>query len=271
MNSIHSSKPLAVLAALALVATLAVPVVAVTVQDEDVPNEAEVDSRVSATYTLTDLYQDPDFERWTLVGSTELRNATWTIQLRDQTGSQIDQIQIEQQDIEVEDISAERNIAEVEVRVTGNVPVIGPGNYTYPEQNDFQVARMDVFVGGGDSGDIGEWTATRHTENSREARQRLDAAREAIQAAEDEGLTVDDARSDFEAAKSAFRAGNFENAINLANQAEEQASSAQEQAESQSQLIQFALIGVGVLVLLAILGGGFYVYRQRQQQDTRIR
>jgi hypothetical protein len=271
MNSIHSSKPLAVLAALALVATLAVPVMAVTVQDEDVPDEAEVNSRVSATYTLTDLYQDPDFERWTLVGSTQLENATWTIQLRDQTGSQIDQIQIEDQNIEVEDISADRNIAEVEVRVTGHVPEIGPDNYTYPEQNDFRVARMDVFVGGGDSGDIGEWSATRHTSESREARQRLDAAMEAIQEAEDDGLNVDDARSDFEAAKSAFQAGNFENAINLANQAEAEATSAQEKAQSRSQLLLYGLIAVGVLALVAILGGGFYVYRQRQQQDTRIR
>lgn len=271
MNSIHSSRSAAVLAALLVVAALAVPVMAVTVDDEEVPEEAEVNSRVTATYVLTDLYQDPDFERWTLVGQTELDNATWTVSLRDQTGSQIDQVQIEDQEMTVEDISADRNVAEVEVRVTGNVPEIGDGNYTYPERNEFRIARMDVFVGGGDSGDVGEWTVVRYTEESREARSQLDDARQAIEDAEAADLEVGGAREDYRNAQRAFRNGNFELATDLATQAEEKATSAQEEAQSQGQLLQIGLIAVAVVAVLALLGGGFYVYRQRQQRDTRIR
>lgn len=271
MNSIHSSRTIAVLMGLAVVATLALPAMAVTVEDQTVPNEGEVGARVSATYTLTDLYQDPDFERWTLVGETELENATWTIQFRDQTGSQVDQQQIDSQEIEVSDIAADRGIAEVEVRVTGNVPPIGAGNFTYPESNAFQVAKMDVFVSGGDSGDIGQWSATRYTADSRSAREELDQAQATIQDAEADGVDVESARSTFEAAQSAFRAGNFENAINLANQAEDEATTAQESAQSEGQLIQFVLIGLAIIVALAIVGGGFYMYRQRQQQDTKLR
>lgn len=276
MNWTHSSKGAALLAVVVVAAAIAVPAMAVSVEKKDVPSDATVGEKITASYTLVEPFQNPQYNSWKLTAETGLRNVTWTIEYYDQTGSQIESFQVDGQTIgpaNTSPISTNRDqaIDKVVVKVTGDVPAIGQGNYTYPDEEKFLVASLTQSREGGTSNQIGSWSAVHYTEKSRQARTALDEAKQAIDSAESAGVSVEEANSDFESAKSAYEAGNFENAINLATDAKETAKSAQQSAESQSQMMQYALIGVGVLVLLALIGGAFYVYRQRQQQDTRLR
>ena len=80
---------LAVLLAVLLASVLAGPVAAVDSSPQMAPDASEVDSEFDATYELTNLFED--FERWTLVGETELESVTWTVQQYDQAGNQVAQ------------------------------------------------------------------------------------------------------------------------------------------------------------------------------------
>jgi len=85
MSSSRSSRLLLVLL-VALVCAVGIAA-GVSVSDESTPTGAQVGANVEGSYTLTELYQDPSYEEWTLRTSTELQNVTWTFRLVDQAGN----------------------------------------------------------------------------------------------------------------------------------------------------------------------------------------
>jgi hypothetical protein len=247
------------------------PTAAVTVEDSEIPESPTVGDRVSGTVTLGELYRNPSYESWSLRGTTELRNVTWTVEFFDQTGSKVDQRDVDGKRLDVDGIDANAGVSEVVVTVTGQVPPIGDGNYTFPDRERFTVANLEQAREGGTAAEIDSWEAVHGTPNSRQARQQLTDARSAIETAKSQGLDVTEAETTFDAAVSAYENANFQNAVNLAAQARNTASEAVSQSETQSQRIQFLLVGAGVVVVLGIVGGGIYLYRQRQQSSTRLR
>jgi len=262
----------AILAAVALLAFAAAgTAVAVQVTDEDVPNEEQVGEDYSATMTLGELYQNPDYTSWTLRGETELEDVTWTVTTTDtDTGNQIDRQSFDGQTFNYSNIDAEANDAnQVTVEVTGTVP--GVENFTYPDEEKFVVANLTQVREGGTSNEIATKRAHHFTEESQAARQAIGEAEQAIEDADSAGGDTSTAESSLESAISVYESGSsFGEAQNLADRAQEEANTAKSNAESTEQRNQLLLYaGVGV-VLVALIGGGFYWYRQQQDDYSRL-
>lgn len=274
MNSSRCSK----LGTVLLVAVLAVafvgPATAITVDSEDAPTEAEVGSEVSASYQMSELFQNPTYEQWRLNGTTELTGSpTWQLELVNNQGNVMETEQKVGQNVTFETtLDASQPIAEVRVTVTGDVP--GLGNYTYEDRPSFAVTTLSqVPVAGSDQGNpkaIDTWTANQYTADSQAARQAIEAAQAAIDSASDAGASTGDAEEDLQAAKEFYTGGDFENAINQAENAEEEANSAKNSAESTQQRNNLLLMAGGVLVLLLLVGGGLYWYSQQGDDYDKL-
>ncbi len=270
MNSTHSSR-WAILAVVALLAVAAVgTATAVSVTDEDVPEEKRVGEQYTATITLGELYKNPSYTNWTLRGETELQDVTWTITTEDtDTGKQIDQSSFDGQTFNYSKIDAEKtDTNQVTVKVTGTVPEVA--NYTYSDKETFVVASLTQVREGGATNAIGTKTAHHFTSESKSAREALDSAKSDIESAKSSGASVSTAQQSFESAVSAYENGNFENAETLANRASDEAgsaASAKQSAESRNQLIMYGAAGLAVVL---VLGGGIYWYRQQQDDYSRL-
>ncbi|MFB6281215.1 MAG: hypothetical protein ABEH40_04265 [Haloferacaceae archaeon] len=264
MTRMNSSRCFRVAAALVVVVALAAPAAAVSVGSTDVPEEAQVGTQVTATVTLTDLYRNPQLETWELRGQTELRNVTWVVAYFDQTGARTGQDEFTGQELSGARISADDDVSEVEVRVTGTVPPVESYSYDPPQQ--FLLLSLTQAREGGAQNEIDSWQTHYYTNESRTARQALDAANATIGEAASAGADVSTARETFRSAVNAYNDGNFDNAERLANRAESEASSAQQSSQTRQQLL---LVGGGLVVLL-LIGGGFFYWRSNQGPDDPL-
>lgn len=251
---------LAVLGAVVVAGTA----LAVDVADQDVPSEAKVGDPARATVNMTNLYDDQS--QWTLTVETELENPDWTITYYNQTGGVVKTIRKSGQQ-EVTGSGVSSPISKVQVRVTGTVPEVE--EYTYPANHTFMILEL---VQGTDV--IDRWNTFHYTPASREARRALNQAKEAMDAANASGASVDFALNDYQKAVQSYESGSFGVAKDLANSAEQNAKNAREDAMSGDEGSggpPLALIVIGLLVLVAVVGGGIYYYRQSQQQSTKLR
>jgi len=249
------SKLVAVLGAVLMFGTLfAGSAAAVQSSPTDLPEESEVGTDFEATFELTELFEE--FGEWTLSAETELENSTWTIRQYDQAGSEIQREDIDGQNA-TQAVDIDDGTARVDVRVTGTTPEVEAWSYDPPDS--FVVANFTQEREGGSDRDIDTHRSHHYTTESKDAREAIDRAQESV-----EGSGSDSARSSLNSAISAYESGNFENAIDLAERAEDEA--------SQSQLIRNALIGVAVVIVLALLiGVGYRVYKSRQKGPGRLR
>jgi hypothetical protein len=253
----------AVLAVL-LVATLAAPAAAVSVGEATVPEEGQVDSQVTATITLTTLYQDPTYEQWQLAGRTELRNVTWVVEYIDQTGAKVDQEEFNGREFSGATVRADDGTSEVRVRVTGTVPSVG--TYSYDPPQEFLLAELTQTQEGGASNAIETWRAHHYTAASDRARNAMDEAESAIAAAEDAGTNPNQAEETFASAVDAYESGNFDNAQRLAERATREANSAKQSAETR----RTALVAGGALLVLALVVGGVLYWRSRRETYDKL-
>jgi len=247
------------LACLLVLSVASVPAAAVSVGDSDVTSDAEVGSQVTATATLTELYRNPTLESWTLAGSTELTDVTWTVTYYDQTGAKVDQESFDGQSFSGAEVATADGTSEVEVRITGTVPAVA--DYSYEPPQSFTVMALEQTREGGSSNDIDNWSATHYTQESREAR-------DAIAEAETAVSEVDSQQADrsLRNAVEAYNGEEFTLATDLANQAQEQA----QKTRQSNQLVQYALYGVGALVVIGLAVGGFLYWRSQQQGHDKL-
>lgn len=254
MNSSRSSS----LVALLLVLVLAVGAAgAVTVSQEDAPSEAAVGSDVTATFVLTDLYTD--YDQWTLRGETELENVTWTVELFNQAGDKLGGDNSYDGQSFGHPVNIENGDHEVRMTVTGTVPTIG--NYTYDPAESFLFAELIQAREGGSSDTIQTYETHHYTEESGEARQAIDEAQAAI----DEAGGHEQAERTLNSAIDSYENENFDNAVDLADQAQETAERKQTN-QSRNRLI---LIAVGALVLIGIVVGAV-IYWRRSRTHSRL-
>jgi len=258
MNSNHSSKLLTLLLATTLVVSAVAPAAAaVSVASSDAPGEAEVGEDVTATFTLEQPFSE--YEEWTLNGATELEDVTWTVKLYDQADDKIGQESYDGQSFN-HSLSTDSNANEVEVTVEGTVADVG--NFSYDPAQQALLAELNQARDGGSSGAIDSWQFRPYTAESDEARSALDDADAAIADAEETGADVSEAEEQFGSAVSAFDGENFELATDLAGDAEETANSAAE-SNQQTQMLLYG--GVGLVALVAVIGGALWY---RSQQDS---
>ena len=268
MSWIHSSRSGVVLAFVVLLVAAATPAAAVAATAEGVPGETAVGDEVTSTFTITEPFKNPSLEQWTLYGQTEMGNVTWTVTLYDQTGSKVGQQSYDGANFTHEGISADSGVSEIRVRVVGTTPSIE--QFTYQPKEEFVVATLQQVREGGTSNEIGSWSAHHYTAGtasepgSREARQAIQSAEAAIA-----GTNADtsEAEAVLDNAVSAYEAGNFGNAVDLANQAENNAKKARKSSERNELLIYGA---GGLIGLLVLVGGGYFVYQSRQDDYDKL-
>jgi len=251
MNSNHYSK-LALLV-IALVASAGV-VGAVSVSG-DTADEREVGSDVSVTYTINEPFQP--FQEWTLRGSTELENATWTVREIDTANQTVESVTYPQEDgadpqTFEHQVSQGDNVERFTVTLTGDVPNVS--DYTYDPPNTITVAEFRQEAGGSVE-TIETYRTHPYTAESREARDAIDSAREVVGA-----NASADARGDLQDAIDFYDAEEFDRAVENAQEAEKKA----EQAEQQQDLVELGILVVGAIIVLAVVAGGFYRYRKNQ-------
>lgn len=281
MTTTSTRRLVALLAVLGLVTAGVAGVGAVSVAEEDVVEQEAVGETVTASVTLEELYRNPNYEEWSVAGETELQNVTWTVEYISQTGTEIRQVEVDGQSVNVSavenpqqlrvDANADTPAAEVQVQVTGDVPPVE--EYTYPPLAEngtgesFLVMQLTQDRGaGGTANTVDSWEAVHYTDQSREARNALDAARATIREANDAGLDVSDAEDDFASARAAYQEENFDLAVELATDAEDGAQSALD-----SRGIPTIVVAAAVVVVLVLAAVGVYLYRQRQEPDTKLR
>jgi hypothetical protein len=244
-------------AAVLLLAALAVPAAAVSVGDDSVPAEAAVGTQVEATVSLTELYRSPQLESWELTGQTDLTDVTWTVVYYDQTGSKVDQSSYSGQNFSGAAVAAADGVSDVEVRITGTVPPVD--EFTYEPQQAFTFAELTQTREGGASNTIETSETNHYTSESQRARTELDEAAAAIESA---SADTSDAEKSFNQAVNAYEGEEFDLAVELANQATEQANSAEQSRQTRQTLIYAA---VGIVVVALLVGGVLY---WRSQQET---
>lgn len=250
--------------ALLLVLTLAAPAAAVSVGDTTVPEEGQVGEQVTATVTLTELYRNPTLERWQLSGRTALQDVTWVVEYYDQTGARTSQQEFAGQEFSGAEVATEDGTAEVVVRVTGTVPPVT--EYSYEPRQEFLTMELTRGQQGGASGTVGTWRSDHFTPASDDARAALDDASAAIDSAESGGASTDEAEESFVSAVDAYESENFDNAQRLAERSQREAASAQSGAEQRRLL----LYGGAAVVGLAVLVGGVYYWRSRQDSYDKL-
>lgn len=278
MTSSPSSRLLVLALLASLSVALAAPAVAVSVGDSTIPSETAAGDTYTAEWTLTNLYKDPSFESWSLEGETGLTNVTWTVSFINPSGETVAKLNYDSQSFKSPEISSQTDIdsdgqpeaiTELRIEVRGTAPA--PQKYTWPEQETFEVATLTQTRGeSGSVNEIDSWSAFHYTTGGEEspgtkdAREALASAAGAIESADEAGANVEDANSTFSAAVQFYESGQFDNAIDQATRAEEQANKAKGGAQ-QSQLLLFG--GVGLLALLVLAGGVWYWRSQRDTYD----
>jgi len=224
--------------------------------DGTVPNETAVGSDVSVTYVIDDPYTDVPSE-WTLRGQTELEDVSWTVTVLDRGNEVYDETYGTQSFNQTLDGDGAQDGDQVRIELEGTAPAVD--NYTYQPRERYTVADL-ARVTGSNENEFRNDSAHHYTNDSREARQAIATA----------GTAINETGGNSEAenlrgnAISAYENGNFENAIDLANQAKNTA----EEAQQSQQNTQTLLFAAGAVVLLLLLGGGgYYLYSQSGEDD----
>ncbi|MFW6436975.1 MAG: hypothetical protein ACOCYZ_05015 [Halococcoides sp.] len=246
MNSIRCSDGLALLAIVVVALAAAGTAAAVTTEATAGPEEAEVGEEITIEYELTELYTDST--TWTLNGTTELENVTgWDVTTVKPSGEEDSKFIEGSQSFEAE-ISGEENYERVVVSITGTVPEVE--EYSYDPPQAFTAVELSSVTGQNENvlytGEVHHYTGE------------SDEARAAIDAASDAGASG----SDYQGAISSFENANFDNARELAQSAQNSA--------QQGQMVQYALIAVGALIVLAVIVGGLYYWRSQQDDYDRL-
>lgn len=282
MTSNRCSKPKALVLLLVVLVTVAVPATAVTVSETNVPNEAAAGEQISATITLDELYQDPQWEPWTLKGQTELENVTWTLTFIDQQGNEFHTETYNGQTFNRTGISTQSEqgtITKIRVEITGTVPE--PEQFTYAEPETFVLADLTQVSGEqGAQNDIDTWETHHYTTaaesdpdadpGSKEARGAIESAESTIADADEAGADVSSAEDTLDNAISAYENGNFANAVSLASDAEDAANEAKADHEQSQQRSQLLLFGGAGLFAVLVIAGGFWYYRQQQDSYDKL-
>ena len=236
------------LLSLLVLVSLATPVAAITADSSAVPDQQRVGEEAQATITLQDLYEDGTDE-WTLRGRTRLTNTTWTVRMVTLNGDTSSQT-FTGRTFETT-VSAAENVERVEVVVRGRAPDVREFSYDPPQR--FEFARLSKVVGD-NVNVVDTWRVHHYTQSSQEARQAIEEAEPVVS-----GAGSQEAREQLNRAIQAFESGEFGLASDLASDAERTARNAQQS----SRTLRLALIGVGVVVVLALVAGGVLYLRSQ--------
>lgn len=242
MSWIHSSKSVAAVVLL-VVALGAVGTASAVTFSADNPESAEVGETITFEVEMTEVFQDQPNE-WTIDASTDLEDVSWQIIAEDVSGEEVTR-----SDSGELQVSSDDGVDSVTVEVQGTVPEMSSFDYENIEEEEYQV----LAVSQADGPTLEEWQAHRYTEESQEARQTIDDASDSVGSEDDLSNAI-----------SAYDSQDFDNAIDLAEDA-------QSEAEGQQQTQQYLIFGGAALVVLLVLGGGYFAYQRTKQDRSKLR
>jgi hypothetical protein len=254
MNSTRYSR--VVLLCLVGLVALAGTASAFSVSATSVPSDTAVGEEVSVTYTIDDPYTDvPD--EWTLFGQTQLESVSWTVTVFDRESQVYEETFGTQSFNQSLDGTGAQDGDEVVVELTGTVPAIE--GYSYQPEESYTVAELSRVTGSNQQVFVND-SSHHYTSESREARTAIQDATAAINATGGNS----EAEQLRDNAISSYENGNFNNSIDLAQQAQNTAEQAQ-QSQQTTQTLLYA--GIAVVVLVIVGGLGFYLYSQSGGDD----
>lgn len=256
MSSNRSSRALVVVSAIVLVSGAIGVVGALSVE---APSSAQVGTETNATvaFNQSDLYGGGEYQDWTLRGETELANATWTVVGYNAADTVVNRTTYPRDggsgSTFTHPVDIDNDVVRLEIVVEGTVPEVERYNYSDPQS--FTIASFARLRGNSED-TIRTVTVHHYTNESQQARTAIDQAQEAVN-----GSSNQNARQDLEQAISFYNGGQFDEAIDAADQAQRAA----EQSRQQNQLMQTVIYVVLGLVVLALVVGGVWWYRKNQQ------
>ncbi len=256
MSSIRCSRATTALLFVAVLVAAAGPAAAISVSSSGVPGSSQVGTDVTVSYTIDDPFTDAP-NQWTLHGETELDDVRWTVTVM-RAGSQVSQQTYTEQTFD-HSLEIGNNGDQVVVELDGTTPAVD--NYTYSPEETYRVTSLDQTTGS-NTEELANASAHHYTVESQEARTAIEDAQAAI----DDAGGHDEGEQLVDSAVSAYEAENFENAVELANQARNKA----EQAQQSQQTTTTLLLGAGAVVALALVGGGVYYWRSQQDDYSRL-
>jgi hypothetical protein len=256
MNWIRSSRGTIAVALFVVLLGAIGTATALTVTADDPAREAQVGTEINTTITVDDAFTENS--QWTVGAETELRNVSWQLEEYDQ-GSRVEQwSDLGGQSIS-QDVSSDPSGDELRIQIRGEVPAVPEYNYSNPSAEN--VTFVEVTSTSGDNTQTLEtYSVHVYTNQSKNAREAIDAA----VAASDSAGNPDGVESTIDNAISSYNSGNFENAIDLANEAEQKATSSQ-------QTSQLMLFGAVAIVAIALIGGGVWYWRNQQDDYDKLR
>ncbi|PSP52876.1 hypothetical protein BRC74_05485 [Halobacteriales archaeon QH_7_68_42] len=231
------------------------PAGALTISDQTDFEDSRVGETVSTAVVIEDPFTDQPDE-WTLRGSTELENVSWTVTVLQQ-GNQINETVYGDQTFE-QTLSLDNGGDEVRIDLVGDTPAVE--NHTYDPRETYVLWDL-VSVTGSSESTLNTSTVHHYTNDSREARNAIDNATMAVN-----GSGNQDAQDQLNRSVEAYNGGQFDLAIDTAQDAQNTAEQA-EQSQQQTQTLIYAAIA---LVVLAIIGGGVYYWRANQDEPTKL-
>jgi hypothetical protein len=254
MSWIRSSKGIALVVLFTVSLAAVGGAVALSVSADGVPGETQVGQPSNATITLNDPFVET--KQWTLEGATELRNVSWQVTVLDQGDTVSDETYGSQEFTQA--LNASSGGDTIEIRIEGDTPPIS--DYSFDPEETYTLFDLDQTVGS-NTNDLNASEVHHYTNDSKSARESIVAAQEAIN-----GTNSEEARNLVNNSISAYDSGNFDNAEDLASQAQNTAEQAEESSE-QTQMLLYA--GVGVVVI-ALIGGGIYYWRSQQDDYGKL-
>ena len=255
MSWIRSSKSATLVALFALLLAAAGPAGALTITDRTDFEDSRVGETVSTTVVIEDPFTDQPDE-WTLRGSTELENVSWTVTVLQQ-GNQVNETVYGDRTFE-QTLNLENGGDEVRIDLVGDTPAVE--NHTYEPPETYVLWDL-VSVTGSSESTLNTSTVHHYTNDSREARNAIDNATMAVS-----GSGNQDAQDQLNRSVEAYNGGQFDLAIDTAQDARDTAEQA-EQSQQQTRTLIYAAIA---LVVLAMLGGGVYYWRANQDEPTKL-
>jgi len=255
MSWIHSSNGIGLGVLLAIAVVMVGTAGAVTVAGS-APDATEVGEDVTMQVTVEEPFEN-QADTWTIEGTTELVGASWSVEAVDVGGDVVERQDTAGDSFTME-LDSDDGVSEVTIELQGEVPEMDTFNYREQEMEEYVAMDLSVAESGASLEGM-PLTAHRYTAESQEARQAIDEAEEVI-----DDSSSDSVQSQLETAITLYDSEEFEAAV-------EEANSARESAEEAEQTRSFMFVGAGVVVLILVLGGAFYLFKQRQRDTSKLR
>jgi len=222
-------------------------------------SQAEIGSDVTVETVVTELYitDTGSIDVWTLRGESLLERVTWTVTEINAADRPIEGAKkVYAGKVFEQGVSLDDSIVKIKVEVSGTIPEVSTWQY----EPGYKVLVMELSQVrlGGTSEVIGAIEVSPYNLESKAAMESIDKANVVVKEVDDE-----EAKQTIENAISAYNAGNFDNAKDLAVQAEDSALATEDDRERKGLIMRI----VGFVIAVTLIGGTIVWYQSTRHKS----